>query len=123
MPPQVKGRVLHILCKTNIGDWNLQNIPFTNWDVIPVFEFDDDKNKEAAVIKILNTIASKKEFQEIQEKMSEKPLSPDLAEREEQKRNNLTRAKSDLSWLLDGEMKNHYNRWYSKLPDEATKIT
>jgi hypothetical protein len=99
MAPEVKGRLLYRLC---VDDWGF------------------DKNKEKAIVQVLETIKSQKEYNEVLEHMGS-PLSK-FDDRETEKGNRLKSNPKKLTDFLDNDMQDAYDRWHKQLPKIAPKI-
>jgi hypothetical protein len=108
MAPEVKGRLLHRLLVSEFFD-------FEKW------WFDDDKNKERAVVQVLETIKSTKEYSEVLEHMGP-PLSKIASERATEKKNRIDNNPGKITRFLDNEMQDAYDRWFKQLPKIAPKI-
>jgi hypothetical protein len=93
--------------------------------------FSDDKNKEQAIMTILSTMASKREYSESLEHMDPEPLPPKPkdkndktaeAKRDDEKKKRIEKGESRITWMLDNEMKDEFTKWFNKLPDVAPPI-
>ncbi|MGD8571549.1 MAG: hypothetical protein PVH98_03770 [Gammaproteobacteria bacterium] len=93
--------------------------------------FSDDKNKEQAIMTILSTMASKREYFESLERMGTDtlPAKPKDAKdttakeaREKAKAKRRDEGASRITWMLDNEMKDEFTKWFNKLPDVAPPI-
>ena len=90
--PEVKGRLIDKLCHSS---WN---------------PLDNNDNKELAILRVLNTVASQREFQEIKEHMG----PPDHSD--------INRAEDKLNAILNHQYKTDYENWQKSLPDVAPRL-
>ena len=102
--PEVKGRLLDKLCHSS---WN---------------PLDNDDNKEMAILRVLNTIASQREFQEIKEHMGAPIHESDKAKRDKIKQGNIFLAENKLNAILNHQYKTDYENWQKSLPDVAPRL-
>ena len=103
MNPEVKGRLLDKLC-------------YSAW-----YSFNDD-NKRKAILYVLNTISSQREFIETKERMTENPPRKDNPNYVNFKNSVFNDATMRLDEFFKGEYYKHYQTWQANLPQIAKRI-
>lgn len=104
-PPEVKGRILHILLNSPRRFW--EDVSLTDWD----------RERENAIVQLLTTMVSKREYLEVLEHTSAHTIE---GRTELQRCDHASSVQAQLlEYVNDGEDREALKAWWASLPDPS----